>query len=167
MKKLITLIIILWCSSLTAQTPSEKEVYQEIRFSHIKYPDIVLAQAILESGHFRSKIARHNNNFFGMRMPAKRETMAVGKKYGYAVYRSWQHSIQDYKLWQEYLFSRHPNMTREEYKRYVNRLYSTSYNYISKVNTIINKNKIKYEEDHNDRDSIRYANNDSLRISSL
>jgi flagellum-specific peptidoglycan hydrolase FlgJ len=167
MKKLITIIILLWCSSVSAQTPSHKEVYQEIKWSQIKYPDIALAQAILESGHFKSKIAKSNNNFFGMRMPTKRETMAFGKKYGYAIYHSWRHSVQDYKLWQDQLFTRHPNMTREQYKKYINKLYSTSANYISKINTIINKNKIKYEEDHNDRDSIRYTSNDSLRVIGL
>lgn len=166
MKKLLLCIVILWCSITKAQVPSHIEVYQEIKWASIKYPDIAFAQAILESGHFTSKIARYNSNLFGMRMPTKRETLAIGTKFKYAMYNSWQHSVQDYKLWQDHLFKKYPNMTREQYKKYINKLYSTSHNYISKINTIINKNKIKYEKDHYDRDSIRNIFNDSMRISS-
>ena len=166
MKKLILCIVILWCSATEAQIPSHSEVYQEIKWASIKYPDIAFAQAILESGHFTSKIAVHNGNLFGMRMPIKRETLAVGTKFKYAMYNSWRHSVQDYKLWQDYLFKRYPNMTREQYKKYINKLYSTSHNYISKINTIINKNKNRYEKDHVDRDSNRNGFSDSMRISS-
>jgi uncharacterized FlgJ-related protein len=162
MRNIVLSLLVALSSFAGAQTPTQSQVYNEIRRAGIKYPDIALAQAILESGHFKSKLAKHNNNLFGMRMPKKRETTAVGTRYGYARYLSWKDSVEDYKLWQDYLFKRHPNMTKSQFKRYIDRLYSTSSNYIGKINTIINKNS-KYEEDHNDRDSVRYAYNDSVR----
>lgn len=166
MKNLVLCLLVFSCSFAKAQTPSQREVYQQIVAAGIKYADVVLAQAILESGHFKSKIAKHNNNLFGMRMPKKRETTAVGTRYGYARYLSWEDSVEDYKMWQDYLFKRHPNMTKDQFKRYLNKLYSTSSNYIGKINTIINKNKSKYEKDHHDRDSVRSILNDSLWFSS-
>lgn len=165
MRKLILLLIVVLSSFVRAQTPSRSDVYYEIKRAGIKYPDVVLAQAILESAHFESKIAKHNNNLFGMRMPRSRETTAVGTRYGYARYLSWEDSVEDYKLWQDYLFSRHPNMTKDQFKRYINKMYSTSKGYISKINSIIIKNQInKYEEDHNDRDSVCRNSDDSVRL---
>ena len=164
MKNLILCIVILLCSFTASKTPNHREVYREIILAEIKYPDIAMAQAILESGHFKSNIAKQNNNFFGMRLAKKRNTTAVGQKSGYAIYLSWRHSVRDYKIWQDNVFKKHPDMTRSEYQRYLNKLYSTNRNYTSLLNTIIIKNKNKYEEDHNDRDSIRNDCNDSLRI---
>lgn len=156
--------IVAICHYSIAQIPSHKDVFIAIVNSDIKFPEIAFAQAILESGHFKSKIAKHNNNLFGMRMPKQRETTAIGTKYGYAKYKSWQTSVRDYKLWQDNLFKRYPNMSLSQFKSYINRMYSTSYNYIAKVNTIVNKNKHKYEKVHDDRDSIRNNFGDSVRI---
>jgi uncharacterized FlgJ-related protein len=159
---LLALSMLIW-SCAESQTPNKTSVHQEILNLDIKFPDIVLAQAILESGNFASKVAKQNKNLFGMRMPKVRETTAIGQRYGYARYYNWKDSVKDYKLWQEALLKKHPNMTRGQYKSYINRIYSSGKNYISKINLIIQKNKNKYEED-----SI-YASthlaNDSMRIS--
>jgi len=159
---LIALSMLMW-SCAESQTPSKSTVYQEILNLDIKFPDIVLAQAVLESGNFASKVAKQNNNLFGMRMPKVRETTAIGQRYGYARYYSWKDSVKDYKLWQEALLKKYPNMTRGQYKTYINRIYSTGKNYISKINLIIQKNKNKYEEDSIYAST--YRANDSVRIS--
>lgn len=162
MKIILLALSMLILSCAKSQTPSKTAVYQEIVNLDIKFPDIVLAQAVLESGHFISKIAKQNNNLFGMRMPKIRETTAIGQRYGYARYYSWKDSVKDYKLWQEALLKKHPNMTRGQYKSYINRIYSTGKNYISKINLIIQKNKNKYEEDSTYASNDR--TNDSVRI---
>lgn len=165
MKKLITLLAVMcYCHYAIAQIPSHKEVFATIVNAGIKFPEVAFAQAILESGHFRSKIAKQNNNLFGMRMPNKRQTTAIGTKYGYAKYKSWQASVEDYKNWQDMIFKKYPSMTLSQFKSYINRIYSTTENYMAKVNTIVNKNKHKYEKVHDDRDSIRNDFGDSLRI---
>ena len=159
---LLALSMLIW-SCAESQTPNKTSVYQEILNLDIKFPDIVLAQAVLESGNFVSKIAKQNNNLFGMRMPKVRETTAVGQRNGYARYYNWKDSVKDYKLWQDALLKRYPNMTRGQYKTYINRIYSTGKNYISKINLIIQKNKNKYEEDSTYASNLR--SNDSMRIS--
>jgi uncharacterized FlgJ-related protein len=163
MKKLILFVLLATTMFASARTPNQREVYEELISLDVKFPDIVLAQAILESGNFLSKIAKQNNNLFGMKMPKVRETTAVGQRYGYARYYSWKDSVKDYKLWQEALLKKYPNMTRSQYKTYINRMYSTGKNYISKINLIIQKNKNKYEEDSTYASNLR--SNDSMRIS--
>lgn len=162
MKKLILLVLLATTMFASARTPNQREVYEELLRLDVKFPDIVLAQAILESGNFASKVTKHNNNLFGMRMPKVRQTTAVGQRYGYARYYNWKDSVKDYKLWQEALLKRYPNMTRGQYKSYIDRIYSTGKNYISKINLIIQKNKNKYEEDSTYASNLR--SNDSMRI---
>jgi flagellum-specific peptidoglycan hydrolase FlgJ len=162
MKTLLLALSMLVWSCAESQTLNKTRVYQEILNLDIKFPDIVLAQAVLESGNFESKVTKHNNNLFGMRMPKVRQTTAVGQRYGYARYYNWKESVKDYKLWQEALLKKYPNMTRGQYKSYINRIYSTGKNYISKINLIIQKNKNKYEEDSTYASNLR--SNDSMRI---
>jgi uncharacterized FlgJ-related protein len=68
----------------------------------IQHVDVVLAQAILESGTFTSNVFKTKNNLFGMKVPGRRETTAINKK-GYAAYRSWLDCVKDYKLYQDYV----------------------------------------------------------------
>jgi uncharacterized FlgJ-related protein len=163
MKKLILFVFLATAMFANARTPNQREVYDELLRHDIKFPDIVLAQAVLESGNFASKVTKQNNNLFGMKMPKVRETTAIGQRYGYARYYSWKDSVKDYKLWQEALLKKYPNMTRGQFKAYINRMYSTGKNYISKINLIIQKNKNKYEEDSTYASTLRA--NDSMRIS--
>ena len=44
-------------------------LYKEIKRNGILYPKIVLAQAILETGWFRSPLCRHRHNLFGLTNP--------------------------------------------------------------------------------------------------
>jgi uncharacterized FlgJ-related protein len=120
---------------------NKANLWTTIQESGIKYPDIVYAQAILESGALKSKLVRINKNLFGMRKPTKRKTTAIGKKSKYAVYINWQASVQDYKLWQDYLF-RKKKMNRAEYISYLQKRYSETPNYMSRVKKIIKYEKV-------------------------
>lgn len=163
MRKITIVIALMLCLVAYAKTPpNQREVYQQIVSIGIKFPDVALAQAILESGNFKSKIAKENNNFFGMRLPKSRQTTAVGQKSGYARYLSWKDSIRDFKLWQDSLFKKKPNMTRSQYLSYLNRIYSETPNYISRIRLITQINKNKYEEDSTYASNDR--TNDSVRI---
>ena len=161
MKKLLLipfLVLSMWAS---AKTPTHREVYEEIVKAGILYPEIAYAQAVLESGAFQSKLAKQNHNLFGMRMPKYRKTVATGKKHGYATYKNWKQSVADYKIWQDYLFKK-KQMTVGQFKSYLNKMYSESKNYTTKLNLIIRINKNKYEEDSIYASNLRA--NDSLRI---
>jgi hypothetical protein len=96
----------------------------------IQHPHIVLAQMKIESGNYGSRIARNNNNYFGMRQPSSRLTVSLGSRNGYARYRSWVYSVLDYALWQrQYAW----NLTEEQYLAKLGRTYAEDPNYVSKV----------------------------------
>lgn len=71
-------------------TFSKQALKEELVTQGIKCPDIVYAQAKLETGNFTASIFLVKNNLFAFR----------GKN-GYYSYDSWQESVKVYKLWQD------------------------------------------------------------------
>jgi len=115
-------------------------LYSEIKEQGIKFPDLVFAQAILETGHFKSTVFRVNNNLFGMRLPKVRKTTAIGKKRGYATYSDWIMSVQDYKLWQSSIPKKYLK-NRETYIIYLQKVYCDCRNYTKQIKKIVNRYK--------------------------
>lgn len=68
----------------------------------------IIAQAKLESGNFTSRVFKTDNNYFGMKLPVKRPTVAAGpglmspEGNNYAHYNSESDSVTDLLLWMEY-----------------------------------------------------------------
>ena len=105
---------------------------------NIKYPHIVMAQAQIESGNFKSQIFRINRNCFGMKVATKRPTTNKGQENDHAYYNSWRESVQDYAMFvAAYL---NDIRTEKEYFEYLKQNYAQDTNYISKLKNIINKN---------------------------
>jgi flagellum-specific peptidoglycan hydrolase FlgJ len=147
MKKSILLLIILISFMSHTRPNNERDLLTKenlwltIKAMDIKYPEIAFAQAILETGHFKSQNCKTSNNLFGMMMPNVRETVAVAKnERGFAVYETWIHSVQDYALYQDYMMKRR-NMTRSQYLSFINKKYSESRGYANKLNKIIKQHK--------------------------
>lgn len=90
----------------------ENEVYCYMKSIGIKSPEIVLRQAIYESGHFRSAICKTKNNIFGFR------TMVI-----YKSFKSWQDCVDYYKRWQD----RHYTDSTEEYYHFLQRINYSGY----------------------------------------
>lgn len=67
----------------------DSNVYREIVSNNIYHPDIVLAQAKLETGNYKSKACTVYNNLFGLRKPDG----------SYYKFNSWQESVKAYKDW--------------------------------------------------------------------
>lgn len=109
------------------------ELIFEIKLEH---PYIVIAQAILESGNYQSQIFRENNNLFGMKMPYRRSTLAVGINKGHAVFKSWKHSVYDYGLYQMAYMR---GMSENEYLDSLNRTYAEDGKYKDKLLTILKR----------------------------
>jgi len=86
---------------MPANTFSPDNLKLELTKQGVKHPDIALAQAKIESDHFRSPIFKENNNLFGMKLPSSRRTTAIGANRGHAKYKDWVDSVKDYKLWQD------------------------------------------------------------------
>jgi len=74
---------------------------KEVIKQNVSHPEIAVAQALLESGHFTSDVFKFNNNLFGMRFPRQRRTTAIKENLRHASYKNWVESVKDYKLWQE------------------------------------------------------------------
>lgn len=111
-------------------------LYNEILEQGIEFPDIVFAQAILESAHFQSKLFKENRNIFGMRVPSKRQSSSVGSKNGYSLYVSWRDSVVDYYYYQEMVLSK-KKMTREQYFQFLDKNYAEAGSYSKKLKEII------------------------------
>ena len=101
----------------------------------IEYPDIVMAQAKIETAHFTSKIFRENNNLFGMKLPEKRSTTATGEQYNHATYTSWRQSVIDYKIWQDRVLTK--VHSRRAYLRYLSKYYATDKQYVNLIKRMI------------------------------
>lgn len=129
-------------SELVLQENSEKAFSEEklkklVYSLNLKFPDIVLAQAYLETGNFKSKIFFENNNLFGMKVAMQRPTTAIETLNNHAVYDSWQDSVYDYALYQSrYLSS---IKTEADYYAYLHNSYAEDKTYISKLKMLVNK----------------------------
>jgi uncharacterized FlgJ-related protein len=129
-------------------------LWSVIQMLDIKYPDLVYAQALLESGHFSSKHCKVNNNLFGMKFPRFRKTLAIGKgSGGYAIYKNWIASVKDYAIFQDNLFKK-KEMNKKQFTQFLDHKYCESTGYVAKLTKIINKsstvfnssNKLKPED---------------------
>jgi uncharacterized FlgJ-related protein len=119
---------------------SEQKLIEKINQLNFKYPHIILAQAKLESGNFKSTIFLENNNLFGMKEAKLRVNLAKGTNREHAYYDSWQESIYDYALYYStYLYK---IKTEGEYFEYLRQNYAEDSTYVQRLKEIIKKQKI-------------------------
>lgn len=107
----------------------------------ILHPEIVYAQAVLETGNFKSCIFRENNNLFGMKLAKVRPTTAIGYNYGHAAYNNWQESVDDYLLWQQ-MWQQTPIHTESHYFELLDRLYAEDPRYVEVVKIVKERNEL-------------------------
>lgn len=100
---------------------NEKNLSVELKKQGVRFPDVALAQARLETGHYKSDVFKDNNNLFGMKHPSVRQTVSKGKNRGHANYTTWQDSVKDYKLWQD--FYKVSSMSKDQYINKLNKVY--------------------------------------------
>ena len=99
-----------------------ENLYAALKKHGIKYPKIVLAQAILETGHFRSRVCNEYNNLFGLRHSK-----------GYFTFNHWEESVVAYRDKVQY-----KHRENENYYAFLKRIgYSTSKDYVRKVREIV------------------------------
>ena len=120
---------------------SEEKLIEKITELNFRYPHIILAQAKLESGHFKSTIFLENNNMFGMKEAKLRANLAKGTNRGHAYYETWQESVIDYALYySSYLRS---IKTEGEYFDYLRQNYAEDPTYVQRLKQIIKKQELK------------------------
>jgi hypothetical protein len=81
---------------------SRKNFYEYLKKINIKFPELVFAQAIKESG-FKSTIWKNNHNPFGMKEANKRPNKQNGVQHGHAFYDTWKDACIDYAFYQSYI----------------------------------------------------------------
>ena len=80
-------------------------LYQEIICNGIQHPKIVLAQAILETGWFRSPLCRNRHNLFGLTNPK------TGKYYEF---NHWTESVRAYMTKVQYRYCQKKQMSQND-----------------------------------------------------
>lgn len=108
-----------------SQTPKEG-LEEALSYYGLKHKDIVYAQAILETGNFKSKVCKENNNLFGL---------YNSKKKRYCKFKHWAESVVAYKEWIQkkyqppnnyYIFLENINYAEEkEYTRLLKEIVNT------------------------------------------
>ena len=120
------LILLLAFFPIFAFAQTRQDVLKELHRQQVPHPNIVLAQARLESGNFKSDFYKRTNNLFGLKK---------GKKY--ATYKTWRDSIKDYKL---RISARYQGGS---YYKFLTKIgYAKEKTYTQKVKEIANENRI-------------------------
>ncbi len=95
----------------------------EILKNGIKHPRVVLAQAILETGWFKSRVCHTHNNLFGLRQPWDG---------AYFKFKRWQDSVKAYRTKVQYKYKGGP------YLRWLKDLgYAEDPNYTDKLKILL------------------------------
>lgn len=126
---------------------SQEALVEELKRLNIKFPHIVLAQAMIESGHFQSNIFMANNNLFGMKQARQRCTTAKGTNLNHAYYENWKESVMDYALFQSAYLRK--LKTEAQYLKYLDRNYAEAKNYDKAIKNMIESHNLKelFKED--------------------
>lgn len=124
-----------------SDTITEDKIYTIAAMCGAYYPEVVVQQAILESGNpvngkrFSSNIANNAHNLMGMRKVTKRKTLQSGEYNGYGSYLCWEHSIIDRVLWEQQTFN-DTIPTKEQYMEKIKNIYAEDSLYIHKLNKL-------------------------------
>ena len=132
----------LYARKVYARVSHEKELpaltipnlYQEIIRNGIRHPKIVLAQAILETGWFRSPLCRNRHNLFGLTDPK------TGKYYEF---NHWTESVRAYytKVQYRYCQKNQTSTSDVDYLKWLQQIgYAKAPMYIQSVKEIMKRN---------------------------
>lgn len=108
---------------------------------NVRFPHIVVAQARLETGGYRSRIFKENNNLFGMKQATVRVNTASGTQHNHAYYDTWRESVYDYAFYQTRYLS--GAKTEAEYLYVLGQSYAEDPNYVTKLQNEIKKGNLQ------------------------
>ena len=120
---------------------TQEKLVDELKRLNVKYPHIVMAQSILETGHWKSQVFKANHNLFGMKQANIRINTAIGTNLNHAYYENWQESLYDYAFYQcRYMSGVH---SEEDYFLTLGASYAEADNYVQALKNIIEKENLK------------------------
>lgn len=104
----------------------EEGLWEAIDYYGLQYPEIVYAQAILETGHFKSDLCINSNNLFGLYDSINKE---------YFRFNHWSESVLAYRDMVQYKY-KPPN----DYYQFLKDLpYAEDKEYINKIKNIVSR----------------------------
>lgn len=104
----------------------EDDLMAVLEYYNVKHKNIVYAQAILETGHFRSKVCREYNNLFGLYNSRSKD---------YYKFNHWSESVVAYLNYIQYRY-KPPN----DYYKFLEEIgYAEDPQYITKLKNIVNE----------------------------
>ena len=131
-----------------------KEFTKENLIAYVKLYDsihyeIIVKQSILETGWFKSRLAKQHNNLFGMMHSKRKNAIDIGVAYTYSVtygektiiyhpskYKHWTDSVKDYFLWRDYKLKQ-KNLHIDNYYTFLSKVgYAVESNYCRVLKTI-------------------------------
>ena len=125
---------------ITNNSFTKKRLISEIKRYNFKYPDIVMAQAIIESQHFKSPVFRENHNMLGMKEAKQRLTTAKGTNLNHAYYDNWKDCVVDRLLYDAVYLN---DLSRADYLKYLDRVYAEATDYDKLIERVIESNNLK------------------------
>ena len=106
----------------------QEGLMEALEYYEVKYPQIVYAQAVLETGHFKSNVCLNYNNLFGL---------YDSKNKDYYKFNHWAESIVAYKEWIQKKYQ--PPNNYYVFLEEIN--YASDKEYISILKSIVNNRK--------------------------
>ena len=108
----------------------EKGLKEALRYYGVKHPDIVYAQAVLETSYFKSSLCNNSNNLFGL---------YNSKKKKYYTFNHWKDCIVAYKEMVQYKYKGDTNKPPNDYYKFLSDIGYAKYpHYIKKLKRIVN-----------------------------
>ena len=102
--------------------PTPVLVLEACKYYEIQYPEIVTAQSILETGHYKSEVCLQYNNLFGLYNSKKRD---------YYSFNHWTESVKAYYDLVQYRYK------EGDYYTWLSKIgYAEDPNYIAKVKSV-------------------------------
>ena len=122
-------------------TFNQEKLVGMLKDLRVKFPYIVMAQSILETGYWKSDIFLENHNLFGMKQARRRITTAESTSRNHAYYNHWRESVYDYAFYQcRYLSQLN---TEDEYFQYLGASYAEAERYVPMLKKVIKDNNLE------------------------
>ena len=111
----------------------EDGLMEALIYYEVQHPQIVYAQAVLETGHFKSDLCLNDNNLFGL---------YNSKKHRYYTFAHWKDCVIAYKRMVQYKYK-----DGDDYLNFLKEIgYAEDPEYISKLKKVVNKNDTRRSE---------------------
>ena len=105
---------------------------EALEYYEVKHPQIVYAQAILETGYFKSDLCLNGNNLFGL---------YNSKKHRYYTFDHWKDCVIAYKEMVQYKYKGDNDKPPNDYYKFLSDIgYAEDAQYIQKLKDIVNRN---------------------------